>query len=101
MSNLYAPAELQREVGESARKRRLALGLRQADLSAAAGVPLASVRRFEDGASVGFAAVVRMALALGTEQQLLQMFPSPETRSMDDLLRAQRVGSRKRVRKPR
>lgn len=98
MSVLYAPSDIQREVGAAARKRRLSIGLRQTDLAGASGLTLSTVRRFEDGENVGFAAVVRIAFALGTQAELLQLFPTAETRSMDDLLRAQKASSRKRAR---
>lgn len=86
-------------VARRAQARRIALGLRQEDLAAKAGVTLPTLRRFESGANVGVEQVARIALALGGERGLAALFPLPETRSLDQILHADQ--QRSRVRRPR
>lgn len=95
---LASPHDLAQLVAERARTRRLKLGRRQADLAATAGLALSTIQRFESGRDVGFEALIKIALALGAESGVAALFPEPDMRSLDDLLRGQR--QRKRVRKP-
>jgi transcriptional regulator with XRE-family HTH domain len=76
----------------------LAKGLRQTDLAAAAGVPLSTLKRFESRGEAGFGAVVRVAMALGAERAFAELFPPPDTRTLDDVLRAERKRIRARKR---
>ncbi|HEX6602329.1 MAG TPA: helix-turn-helix transcriptional regulator, partial [Solirubrobacterales bacterium] len=69
---LRSPSEIAVEIGRRARERRLALGLRQADLAAAAGVPLATLKRFETGGRGSVETMARLALALRAERELLE-----------------------------
>jgi transcriptional regulator with XRE-family HTH domain len=96
--NLYSPKELLASVGRRAKQRRLAYALRQIDLAAAAGVTLSTLRRFEAGQSVGLDSVVAIALALRAEDGFLALFPPVETRSLDEIMNAQK--QRVRVKKP-
>lgn len=95
---LASPRDLVKLVAERARTRRLKLGRRQVDVASAAGIALSTLQRFESGRDVGFEALVKIALALGAERDFGALFPEPDMRSLDDLLRGQR--KRQRVRKP-
>jgi transcriptional regulator with XRE-family HTH domain len=94
---LYSPGEVTRALAVQAKARRLALGMRQADLAAAAGVPLTTVRRFEAGRNVGLDVLVSIALGLRAERELLGVFTVPRAGSIDDLLRRNRQPRRARV----
>lgn len=96
---LYSPDEVCQTVGARAKELRLAAGQRQADLAAAAGVTLSTLKRFERSGQVGFETVVRVALALGAERGFAELFPPREARSLDDVLAASR--KRQRARKNR
>jgi transcriptional regulator with XRE-family HTH domain len=97
--SIYSEADLLGLVGRHARQRRLDLGLRQKDLARSAGVPIATLQRFEHGHSVGFGSVILVALALGAEEEFTTLFPVPERRSLDDILRAQKRTQRARARR--
>ena len=94
---LYSPGEIARTLAGQAKARRLALGMRQADLAAAAGVPLTTVRRFEAGRNVGLDVLVNIALGLRAERELLGVFTVPRAGSIDDVLRRTRQRRRARV----
>jgi transcriptional regulator with XRE-family HTH domain len=96
MDLFYSPTELRVAVGNRARQLRLAKGLRQTDLAAAAGVPLSTLKRFESSGETGFGAVVRIAIALGAERAFSELFAGSDTRSLDDILRAERKRIRAR-----
>ena len=98
VSNLYSLGDLRRILGARSKERRLALGLRQQDLAISSGVPSRSVRRFEAGGSIGLEAVLKIAMALGAENDFAALFPQPERQSLDDILRAQHRRSRVRKR---
>jgi transcriptional regulator with XRE-family HTH domain len=93
---LFSPGELAAAVGGRARELRLARGMRQTDLAAAAGVTVSTLKRFESSGSAGFGAVVRVAFALGAERSLDELFAMPDTRSLDDILRMNRKRLRAR-----
>jgi transcriptional regulator with XRE-family HTH domain len=97
-STLYSPNEILTSVGQRARALRVNRRKRQSDLAASAGIALTTLKRFERGDRVGFDVVARVALALGCDQGLVDLFPVPDPRSIDDILRAQRKPQR--VRKP-
>lgn len=92
--NFLEPVELVAAVGRRAKELRLSLGRRQADVAAAAGVPLSTLRRFEASGQTGFEVVARIAVALQAERQFGELFPPRDLRSLDEVLR----GSRKRAR---
>jgi|GEM_PF-1333779 len=83
-SQLATPREVAAEIGLRARRLRLQKDLRQADLAKRARVSIATVGRFEATGEASFAAVLRIATALGVDQALLNLF-SPPPRSIDEL----------------
>lgn len=94
--SLYEPREIGIQIGRRARTVRLAANKRQADLAAAAGVTLSTLRRFESTGRVGFEVVVRIALALGAVREFAALFPTPPVGSIDDIVKARRTRSRAR-----
>jgi transcriptional regulator with XRE-family HTH domain len=92
--NLYSTPEILKAVARRAGELRIAKGLRQSDLAHAAGLSLSTIQRFEQTGEVAFDAVVRIAMALEAERDFLNIFPAPDMRSLDELLKPQR----KRVR---
>lgn len=97
----YSPGELLQIVGQRAKGRRLALGRLQGEVAEAAGISIATLRRFEAGADVGVEAVVRVALALGVEDEIAALFSPPERRTLDEIAAQNRPRQRARARKKR
>ncbi|HTV93703.1 MAG TPA: helix-turn-helix transcriptional regulator [Verrucomicrobiae bacterium] len=83
-TELATPREVAAEIGARARQLRLAKGLRQAELAKRARVSPATVGRFEATGEATFAAVLRIATALGVERGLIELF-SPAPRSIAEL----------------
>jgi transcriptional regulator with XRE-family HTH domain len=81
------------KLGGQIRTRRLALGLTQADAAGRAGVAYRTWRRMEKDGSASIEDLVRAAIALRCEQGLAALFPEPVARTMDELLKRQRIAA--------
>lgn len=91
---LYSPSDICRMVGSRARELRIARSLRQSDVAKSAGVTLPTIIRFERTGRVGFDVVVGVALALGAEAELAQLFAQPRTRTIDEIVSTPRPRTR-------
>ena len=96
-AELSTPQELAAAIGARVRRLRLAKQMRQADLARRARVSVATVGRFEATGEASFAAVLRIATALGVEQALLDVF-APRPRSIAELEGTNDQPARKRAR---
>lgn len=86
-------------VGARARALRLARSLRQVDLAKAVGVTVPTINRLEHTGKVGFDVVIGVAIALGAEAEFANLFAQTQTRTIDEIVAAQKP--RTRVRRPR
>ena len=77
MLSLKTEADMLREVADSLRAHRLALGWRQADLTERSGVPIATLRRFERSGQIGFHALAKLAVTLGLVDSFLAALKRP------------------------
>lgn len=81
--------ELQAQLGQRIRARRLGLNLTQRDAAMRASVAYRTWRRLEAKGDASVEDLVKAAIALRCEQGLETLFPAPAAQSMDDLLKAQ------------
>ncbi len=74
--------------GVAARLRvvRLDADLTQAGLAARSGVTLASLRRFETTGQIALESLVRLAQALGRDNDIEALFAPPPLASLDELV---------------
>ncbi len=93
---ILSPIELREAIGRRAKERRLALGLRQVDLAGQAGIPLTTLKRFENRGEGSLETVVRVAFALRAEREFGELFPPHDARTLDDILAANRRRRRAR-----
>lgn len=93
--------ELQAELGQRIRARRLGLGLTQRDAATRADVAYRTWRRLEAEGYASVEDLVKAAIALRCEEGLDSLFPSPAARTMDELLAAQIAPPRLRARPSR
>lgn len=94
--NFHTPSEMQDRVRAAARDRRLALGLTQSDLATRSGVPLATLKRFEQKGQISLASLLALADALDAMEGFGALFPAVEATRLDDL---EQPAARQRVRK--
>jgi transcriptional regulator with XRE-family HTH domain len=76
---------MQDRVRAAARARRLALGLTQSDLATRSGVPLATLKVFEQKGKISLAGLLALADALDAIAGFGTLFPAVETTRLDDL----------------
>jgi transcriptional regulator with XRE-family HTH domain len=77
---------LARLVAERCRALRLHHNRSQAGLAAAAGVSLASLKRFESTGQIAFVSLVRLAYVLGCADAVGTWFATPPALSIDEVL---------------
>jgi transcriptional regulator with XRE-family HTH domain len=77
--------------------------MRQEDLARAAGLSVDTIRRFERGdGGLTVKALAAVAIALGSEHELTEIFAPALQASLDDVLRSQQHSAEPiRVRRPR
>ena len=96
--DLLSPREICEAAGRRAKDRRLAMVLRQVDLAEHTGIPLSTVKRFENEGRGSLETVVRIAFVLRAEREFSALFPRYESRTLDEILAANRL--RQRARRP-
>lgn len=90
------PSDMQDRIRAAASRRRIALGLTQSDLAAWSGVPLATLKRFEQKGQISLASLLALADALDALAGFSALFPGVEATRLDDL---DKPAARQRVRK--
>jgi transcriptional regulator with XRE-family HTH domain len=88
---LKTAPELLHELGERIRARRLGRNWSQAAAAKRAGIGVRTWRRLEASGQATIEHLVQAAIALRCEEKLLDLFPAPAARSMDELLDRQRA----------
>jgi transcriptional regulator with XRE-family HTH domain len=96
---ILSPIEICEAVGRRAKERRLAFDLRQIDLASQAGIPITTIKRFENRGKGSFEIVARIAYALRAENEFDNLFPAHEARTLEEILAANRPRRRTRVRR--
>jgi len=93
--------EAQRKIADNCCRRRLAMGLTQADLSARSGVSLPSLRRFEQKSAISLEGFLKLQAILGGLNDVLAASDQDETvfSSIDEILGRADRPKRKRGRR--
>lgn len=90
-------SEVVRRLCERLRKERLAQHMTQGELAGRAGVGVNTVSNLEAGRNISFETVIRVAMVLGRQQDLEQLF-QPKLECVDDILRYESSSQRLRIR---
>ncbi len=101
MISLISPSKAQLKVADNVRARRLAMELTQEGLAERAGVPLPTLRKFEQKGSISLEAFFKLLMVVGgIDEMITALKPSkPNFNSIDDVLKNSDSNSRKRGRK--
>lgn len=78
--------ELADGVAARLRSVRLDADLTQAGLATRSGVTLASLRRFETTGQIALESLIRLAQALGRDDDIATLFAPPPVASLDELV---------------
>ena len=82
MNPLYSPKEIHLKVADNLRGQRLGRNLSQEELSHKSGVPLSTLRIFEQKGQISLANLVKIAIALGEEESLLRFLEPPDIQTL-------------------
>lgn len=101
MISLISTSKAQVKLAEHIRARRLFLGFTQEDLAERSGVPLATLRKFEQKGSVSMESFLKLLMVVGGIEEVLDVLkPAKQVfKSIDEVLKDTDNTSRKRGRK--
>ncbi|MEJ2879814.1 helix-turn-helix transcriptional regulator [Pedobacter sp. GR22-6] len=97
MISLISTPKAQKKIAESVRDRRLSMELTQEGLSERSGVPLATLRKFEQKGVISLSSFLKLLMVTGGLEEIITILkPSkPSFKSIDEVLEDNN-GSRKR-----
>ncbi len=98
---LTSPAKAQLKIAENLRARRVAMELTQQGLAERSGVPLATLRKFEQKGVISLEALIKMLIVTGGVEELIDVLKplKPTFKSIDDVLKDNDEAVRKRGRR--
>ncbi len=81
------PAEdVARKIADDFRQRRVEKGLTRSDIAKKSGVPLSNITRFEQKALISLNNLIELAIALGYNLEIKNIFDTPKYSTMEELL---------------
>lgn len=98
MLSLISASKTQLKIAENIRARRLSMELTQEGLAERSGVPLPTLRKFEQKGAISLESFLKLLMVVGEVEELLNILkPSkPIFNSIDDVLKDTDNVSRKR-----
>ncbi len=84
-----SPKEIGHSIAANVRALRRRRRISQQRLSELSGVSLGSVKRFETSGDISLLSLGKIALALGTEKELLKLFSDIPPESIDEVIRGE------------
>jgi transcriptional regulator with XRE-family HTH domain len=101
MISLISPSKAQIKLAEHIRARRLSMELTQEGLAERSGVPLPTLRKFEQKGMISMESFLKLLMVVGGMEELIDVLkPSkPVFKSIDEVLKDTNNLSRKRGRK--
>ena len=84
--NDISAGDIQLKIADSIRQIRKRRRISQKILAARSGVSYASLRRFEKEGEISLSALVRLAIALDLQQELLDLFKDVPYTSIEEVL---------------
>lgn len=98
---LISLTKAQKKLAENTRQRRLDMELTQEGLAERSGVPLATLRKFEQKGLISLEAFLKLLMVLGGIESIIKATQpqSTEFRSIDEVINANQKPLRKRGRR--
>ncbi len=95
---LITPAKAQKKLAENTRRQRLEMDLTQEGLAKRSGVPLPTLRQFEQKHSISLESFLKLQMVLGGLEDILKATQGnkSEFTSIDEVLEADSSPTRKR-----
>nr|WP_321306920.1 helix-turn-helix transcriptional regulator [uncultured Sphaerochaeta sp.] len=101
MIALISPSIAQKKIAQNLKERRLQMNLTQEGLSARSGVPLATLRKFEQQGVISFESLLKLMMVLGMLESMVAATKVSQTSfsSIDEVIALETLPKRKRGRK--
>ncbi|GAB2632179.1 helix-turn-helix domain-containing protein [Belliella aquatica] len=101
MISLISPSKAQQKIAANIRERRLLLELTQEGLAERSGVPLATLRKFEQKGMISLESLLKLLLVVGGLEEIVNTLKPQKSKyaSIDDVLKERNQVERKRGRK--
>ena len=98
MISLISTAKAQQKIAGQVRDRRLAMNLTQEGLAARSGVPVATLRKFEQKGVISLESFLKLLMVLGGLEEVIQVLKptKPTFTSIEEVLKDSRHPYRKR-----
>ncbi len=98
MVSLITPQKAQKKISENVRMRRLQMELTQEGLALRSGVPLPTLRKFEQKGLISLESFLKIAMVLGGLEDIVEATAAREAEfnSIDEVLKVDSVPPRKR-----
>ena len=101
MIALISPPIAQKKIAQNLKERRLQMNLTQEGLSARSGVPLATLRKFEQQGLISLESLLKLMMVLGMLESMVAATKVSQTSfsSIDEVIALETSPKRKRGRK--
>lgn len=101
MITLISPSIAQRKIAQNLKERRLQMNLTQEGLSVRSGVPLATLRKFEQQGLISLESLLKLMMVLGMLESMVAATKVSQTSfsSIDEVIALESSPKRKRGRK--
>jgi transcriptional regulator with XRE-family HTH domain len=98
MITLISPSIAQKKIAQNLKERRLQMNLTQEGLSARSGVPLATLRKFEQKGGISLESLLKIMMVLGMLDAMVTatMVPQDSFFSIDEVIELETAPKRKR-----
>ena len=101
MIALISPSIAQEKIAQNLKERRLQMNLTQEGLSVRSGVPLATLRKFEQQGVISLESLLKLMMVLGMLEAMVEATKVSQTSfsSIDEVIALESTPKRKRGRK--
>jgi len=98
---LISPSKAQRLLAENIREHRLQRNLTQEELSSRSGVPLSTLRKFEQQGVISLESLLKIFMVLDMLERVVEAtkVPKPVFNSIDEVIALNKAPKRKRARR--
>ena len=86
LNQIRFPGEIAKDIAKQEKGKRKKRKLTQAELSARAGISLASLKRFEQTGEISFVSLIKIAVVLDETETLDQFFQTREYSSIQEVI---------------
>ncbi len=84
--NLKTPKEIQLEIAKNIREKRKKRKLTQEEFAKKSGVSFGSIKRFENTGEISLFSLVKIAMVLECENELLNLFKKKDYTSIEEII---------------